>query len=222
MTPLRCRELINKRFGDRLRLVSVDGSGHGVYITGDNACALNTTTSFLVDRKLPKRDRTRTLSTGTAERTTPPTPDQAAISYSTLYAHLDSNVVHDGAAVWQCELIGTVEKTHGNSAGISTHLHVEFRNRGSGQAYPDHIRSASFHGDPFDCAAGRETYVSQNCGASTTSFPGLSITSRGVGGWTCLRRRPTAYGRTGACRTVSGAAGTPWVGLGPVGVPART
>jgi hypothetical protein len=36
--------------------VSVDASGHGVYVLGDNACALNTTTRFLVDGTLPKRD----------------------------------------------------------------------------------------------------------------------------------------------------------------------
>jgi pimeloyl-ACP methyl ester carboxylesterase len=56
VTPHRGGELLDEKFGDRSRLVSVDGSGHGVYIIGDNACALNTTTSFLVDGKLPKRD----------------------------------------------------------------------------------------------------------------------------------------------------------------------
>lgn len=56
VTPHRGGELLNEKFGDRSRLVSVDGSGHGVYVIGDNACALNTTTSFLVDGKLPKRD----------------------------------------------------------------------------------------------------------------------------------------------------------------------
>jgi pimeloyl-ACP methyl ester carboxylesterase len=56
VTPHRGGELLDEKFGDRSRLVSVDGSGHGVYVLGDNACALNTTTSFLVDGKLPKRD----------------------------------------------------------------------------------------------------------------------------------------------------------------------
>ena len=56
VTPHRGGELLDEKFGDRSRLVSVDGSGHGVYVTGDNACALNTTTSFLVAGKLPKRD----------------------------------------------------------------------------------------------------------------------------------------------------------------------
>jgi hypothetical protein len=58
VTPLRGGELIDEKFGERSRLVSVDSSGHGVYVTGDNACALNTTTSFLVDGKLPERDKT--------------------------------------------------------------------------------------------------------------------------------------------------------------------
>ncbi len=58
VTPLRGGELIDEKFGERSRLVSVDGSGHGVYVTGDNACALNTTTSFLVAGKLPERDTT--------------------------------------------------------------------------------------------------------------------------------------------------------------------
>lgn len=57
VTPHRGGELIDEKFGDRSRLVSVDGSGHGVYVLGDNACALNTTTSFLVDGKLPKHDK---------------------------------------------------------------------------------------------------------------------------------------------------------------------
>ncbi|MFB9905567.1 alpha/beta hydrolase [Allokutzneria oryzae] len=56
VTPHRGGELLDEKFGDRSRLVSVDGSGHGVYVIGDNACALNTTTSFLVDGKLPERD----------------------------------------------------------------------------------------------------------------------------------------------------------------------
>jgi pimeloyl-ACP methyl ester carboxylesterase len=56
VTPHRGGELIDEKFGDRSRLVSVDGTGHGVYALSDNACALNTTTSFLVDGKLPKQD----------------------------------------------------------------------------------------------------------------------------------------------------------------------
>jgi hypothetical protein len=55
-TPLRGGELIDEKFGDRSRLVSVDASGHGVYVIGDNPCSLNTTTKYLVEGKLPKRD----------------------------------------------------------------------------------------------------------------------------------------------------------------------
>ncbi|MEU7478373.1 VCBS repeat domain-containing M23 family metallopeptidase [Lentzea sp. NPDC042327] len=84
--------------------------------------------------------------------------------YSTLYAHLDKKSVHDGDTVRQGQVIGTVGNTDGNTSGLSAHLHFEFRNRGSGQSYPDYIRPASFHGDPFDYAGGTETYVSQNCG----------------------------------------------------------
>ncbi|SCL26050.1 Peptidase family M23 [Micromonospora pallida] len=103
--------------------------------------------------------------------------------YSTLYAHLQDKFAHIGDTVVQGEKIGTVGNTDGNSPGISPHLHFEYRNRGSGQSYPDYIRPASFHGDPFDYATGRETYVSQNCGSTTpTSMPGLSAVSRGVGG----------------------------------------
>jgi hypothetical protein len=84
--------------------------------------------------------------------------------YSTLYAHLDRKSVHLNDVVRQGEVIGTVGNTDGNTSGLSAHLHFEFRNRGSGQSYPDYIRPASFHGDPFDYASGTETYVSQNCG----------------------------------------------------------
>ncbi|MEU5373901.1 alpha/beta hydrolase, partial [Streptomyces sp. NPDC005951] len=45
-----------KKFADRSRLVSVDDSGHGVYVYGDNPCALNTTTRYLVDGTMPKTD----------------------------------------------------------------------------------------------------------------------------------------------------------------------
>ncbi|MFI6093982.1 FG-GAP-like repeat-containing protein [Lentzea sp. NPDC051213] len=84
--------------------------------------------------------------------------------YSTLYAHLDKKSVHDGDTVRQGEVIGTVGNTDGNTSGLSAHLHFEYRNRGGGQAYPNYIKPASFHGDPFDYATGTETYVSQNCG----------------------------------------------------------
>ncbi|NUT37208.1 MAG: VCBS repeat domain-containing M23 family metallopeptidase, partial [Hamadaea sp.] len=87
--------------------------------------------------------------------------------YSTLYAHLDTKSAHNGDRVAQGQTIGTVGNTDGNSPGISPHLHFEYRNRGSGQGWPEFIRPASFHGDPFDYASGVETYVSQNCGGSS-------------------------------------------------------
>ena len=55
-TPLRGGQLARDKFGDRSRLVTVDQSGHGAYVLHDNACALETTTKFLVDGTLPKRD----------------------------------------------------------------------------------------------------------------------------------------------------------------------
>ncbi|AOS62380.1 alpha/beta hydrolase [Actinoalloteichus hymeniacidonis] len=58
VTPLRGGELINEKFGDRSRLVSIDGSGHGGYVLGTNPCALNVTTSFLVDGTMPEQDVT--------------------------------------------------------------------------------------------------------------------------------------------------------------------
>jgi hypothetical protein len=41
---------------DRARLVSVDASGHGAYVLGDNTCAQGTTTSYLVDGTMPEHD----------------------------------------------------------------------------------------------------------------------------------------------------------------------
>ncbi|MEU6247657.1 alpha/beta hydrolase [Glycomyces sp. NPDC047010] len=55
-TPYPGAELNREAFGDRARLVSVEGFGHGVYVYGDNACALNTTTAFLLDGELPEDD----------------------------------------------------------------------------------------------------------------------------------------------------------------------
>ncbi|MEU3310500.1 alpha/beta hydrolase [Nocardiopsis sp. NPDC055551] len=56
VTPHRGGEMLNEKFGQRSRLVSVDGSGHGVYVNGDNACAQDTTTDFLVEGDLPTQD----------------------------------------------------------------------------------------------------------------------------------------------------------------------
>lgn len=55
-TPLRGGRLAREAFGDRSRLVTVDNSGHGAYVLHDNACALEVTTTFLVQGTLPKRD----------------------------------------------------------------------------------------------------------------------------------------------------------------------
>ena len=58
VTPLRGGELINEKFGARSRLLSVDGSGHGAYVLGANPCALDVTTSYLVDGTMPERNTT--------------------------------------------------------------------------------------------------------------------------------------------------------------------
>ncbi|SDD75008.1 alpha/beta hydrolase [Glycomyces harbinensis] len=55
-TPYAGAEINREAFGDRSRLVSVDGFGHGVYVYGGNACALNTATAFLVDGEMPESD----------------------------------------------------------------------------------------------------------------------------------------------------------------------
>jgi pimeloyl-ACP methyl ester carboxylesterase len=56
VTPLAGGRLLHEKFGDRSRLVTVDGSGHGVYVLGGNACALNVGTAFLVEGEMPRRD----------------------------------------------------------------------------------------------------------------------------------------------------------------------
>ncbi|ANY05321.1 alpha/beta hydrolase [Pseudonocardia sp. HH130630-07] len=56
VTPLRSAELLHEAFGLRSRLVvAANGSGHGVYV-GDDACARDRTTRFLVDGELPPAD----------------------------------------------------------------------------------------------------------------------------------------------------------------------
>uniref|UniRef100_UPI0018ED2E06 alpha/beta hydrolase n=1 Tax=Glycomyces salinus TaxID=980294 RepID=UPI0018ED2E06 len=55
-TPLEGGQLVREAFGDRARLVTVDGDGHGVYVYGDNPCALNTATRYLVDGRMPDSD----------------------------------------------------------------------------------------------------------------------------------------------------------------------
>lgn len=56
VTPHLGGELLNDKFGERSRLVSVDASGHGVYVNGDNVCAHDVTTEFLVGGDLPEED----------------------------------------------------------------------------------------------------------------------------------------------------------------------
>lgn len=55
-TPLKGGELAREAFGDRARMVSVEESGHGVYLYDDNPCALNITTRYLVDGQMPDTD----------------------------------------------------------------------------------------------------------------------------------------------------------------------
>ncbi|WP_433696917.1 alpha/beta hydrolase [Nocardiopsis sp. CA-288880] len=55
-TPYAGGVMLDEKFGQRSRLVSVDGNGHGAYLYGDNACAWNVTTGFLVDGEFPERD----------------------------------------------------------------------------------------------------------------------------------------------------------------------
>jgi pimeloyl-ACP methyl ester carboxylesterase len=55
-TPHRGGRMLREKFGDRARLVSVDDSGHGVYVLGTNSCALNTTTRYLVEGEMPAKD----------------------------------------------------------------------------------------------------------------------------------------------------------------------
>ncbi|AGZ44022.1 TAP domain protein [Actinoplanes friuliensis DSM 7358] len=56
VTPAINAQLLRQKFGQRARLVTVDDSGHGVYVLGGNACALDLATAYLVDGKMPARD----------------------------------------------------------------------------------------------------------------------------------------------------------------------
>ena len=55
VTPLRGGELLDERFGDRSRLLTVDGSGHGVFALGTNPCAQEVVAEYLVDGALPEK-----------------------------------------------------------------------------------------------------------------------------------------------------------------------
>lgn len=56
VTPHLGGVLLDERFGQRSRLVSVDGSGHGTYVYGDNPCAWDVATGYLVDGEFPEQD----------------------------------------------------------------------------------------------------------------------------------------------------------------------
>jgi pimeloyl-ACP methyl ester carboxylesterase len=71
-TPHLGARLAREAFGDRARLVSVDAGGHGVYVYDDNPCALNTTTRFLLDGKLPESDTFCAASTASGLALDPP------------------------------------------------------------------------------------------------------------------------------------------------------
>ncbi|WP_431940500.1 alpha/beta hydrolase [Nocardia grenadensis] len=58
VTPLRGGELLDEKFGQRSRLVTVDGSGHGAYVLGANPCASDVVTSYLVNGDIPEHDMT--------------------------------------------------------------------------------------------------------------------------------------------------------------------
>lgn len=55
-TPHRGGKMLRQKFEDRSRLLSVDDSGHGAYVLGDNPCALNTVTRYLVQGDMPAKD----------------------------------------------------------------------------------------------------------------------------------------------------------------------
>ncbi|WP_072806176.1 alpha/beta hydrolase [Rhodococcoides yunnanense] len=58
VTPLLGGELIAEKFSDRSRLLTVDGSGHGVYVLGKNECAQGVITDYLVEGTMPEQDTT--------------------------------------------------------------------------------------------------------------------------------------------------------------------
>lgn len=55
-TPHQGGKMLREKFADRSRLVNVDDGGHGAYVLGDNPCALNTTTRYLVEGRMPGKD----------------------------------------------------------------------------------------------------------------------------------------------------------------------
>ncbi|MBM7441028.1 hypothetical protein JOC24_004460 [Streptomyces sp. HB132] len=55
-TPHLGGKTLRQKFADRSRLLSVDDGGHGVYVLGDTPCALNITTRYLVEGRMPDKD----------------------------------------------------------------------------------------------------------------------------------------------------------------------
>ncbi|MFD4369957.1 alpha/beta hydrolase [Rhodococcus sp. NPDC058521] len=58
VTPLRGGQLLDEKFGKRSRLLTVDGSGHGVYVLGKNKCAQDVVTDYLVEGTMVESDTT--------------------------------------------------------------------------------------------------------------------------------------------------------------------
>jgi pimeloyl-ACP methyl ester carboxylesterase len=59
-TPLAGAERMRQALGDRARMVTAEGGGHGVYLFGTNTCANETVTRFLTTGRRPARDVTCT------------------------------------------------------------------------------------------------------------------------------------------------------------------
>ncbi|MDX3660012.1 alpha/beta hydrolase [Streptomyces sp. ID05-26A] len=55
-TPLVGARQMRQALGDRARMVTVDGGGHGVYLFGTNKCANSAATAFLATGKRPAHD----------------------------------------------------------------------------------------------------------------------------------------------------------------------
>lgn len=56
VTPLAGGTMLDDKFGDRSILLTVDGSGHGVFVLGKNACAQDLVAEYLVDGTMPSED----------------------------------------------------------------------------------------------------------------------------------------------------------------------
>ncbi|GID30436.1 alpha/beta hydrolase [Paractinoplanes brasiliensis] len=56
VTPWAGGKLLRDKFAQRAKLVTAEESGHGVFLVHTNACALNITTDWLVEGRMPARD----------------------------------------------------------------------------------------------------------------------------------------------------------------------